>query len=180
MSQTWRLRVADRTYGPYSYDQLESFVREGRFAPTSMVSSSSERRWRTAGSDPQFRDLFQATAPRAVKKSVFGQRDISHDEADGKKEPEAATFLLVFDVVSGAAGRIETAVRSLGPAMRVADNVWAVTTTNTAPGVRNALTPQLTEREPVLVVDATRGRSAWHNFCPETDAKLKRLWRHPV
>ncbi|MEL6365531.1 MAG: hypothetical protein AAFR11_11910 [Pseudomonadota bacterium] len=177
MSQTWRLRVADRIYGPYSYQELEAFAQEGRFAPNSMVAAPFEQRWRTAGSEPVFRELFARRTPAARRKPSFGRRDAAQAV---RADPDTATFLIVFDVISGAAGRIETAIRSLGKAMRVADNVWAVTCANTAPGVRNTLAQHLSEREPVLVVDATRGRSAWLNFCPETDAKLKQLWRTPV
>lgn len=84
----------------------------------------------------------------------------------------AANFVVIFDVVSAAASRVEAAMLSLGPAFRVADNVWHVTCELTAVGVRNAITPYLRGSESIFVVDATRGRASWSNYAPEPNAKI--------
>ena len=84
----------------------------------------------------------------------------------------AANFIVIFDVVSAAASRVEAAMMSLGPAFRVADNVWHVTCELTAVGVRNAITPYLRGSESIFVVDATRGRTSWSNYAPEPNAKI--------
>jgi len=172
MSENWCVRVADRVYGPYPIDRMRSFVDEGRLAPNSMVAPEGERRFIRAGSAPALRPLFVAPGE---SKRAFGVRDA--DEPSRSSEPSTSIFLLVFDTVSGAAGRLEKFVRALGPAQRVADNTWAVAAQGTAAGARNAIAPHLNTRETLLVVDASRGRSAWVNYCPETDAKMKRLWR---
>lgn len=84
----------------------------------------------------------------------------------------AANFIVIFDVVSAAASRVEAAMMSLGPAFRIADNVWHVTCELTAVGVRNSITPYLRGSESIFVVDATRGRTSWSNYAPEPNAKI--------
>lgn len=91
-------------------------------------------------------------------------------------DPQTANFIIVFDIVSAAASRVETAVLSLGPAFRLAENIWTLTCELSAVGVRNAITPYLLPRESILVVDATRGRTSWQNFTPELHAKLAAAW----
>ncbi len=86
--------------------------------------------------------------------------------------PHTANFIIVFDVVSGAASRVQAAVMSLGPAFRVAENVWSVSCELTAVGVRNAIAPYLRGSESIFVIDTTRGRTSWRNYAPETHAKI--------
>jgi hypothetical protein len=93
-------------------------------------------------------------------------------ESDGAANASTANFVVVFDVVSAAASRVEAAMLSLGPAFRIADNVWHVTCELTAVGVRNAITPYLRGSESIFVVDATRGRTSWTNYAPEPNAKI--------
>lgn len=105
----------------------------------------------------------------APAKTVKEQRAARTENAT---ETGDANFVVIFDVVSAAATRVEAAMMSLGPAFRIADNVWHVTCELTAVGVRNAIAPYLRGSESIFVVDATRGRSSWSNFAPEPSAKL--------
>ena len=83
-----------------------------------------------------------------------------------------ANFVVIFDVVSGAAGRVETAMHGIGPAFRIADNVWTVHCSLTTIGVRNAIAPYLRASESIFVIDTTHGRTSWQNYAPEAHAKL--------
>ncbi|PQA88923.1 DUF4339 domain-containing protein [Hyphococcus luteus] len=104
-------------------------------------------------------------------KTVKAKRAARADH-NGVSETGAANFIVIFDVVSAAASRVEAAMLGLGPAFRIADNVWHVTCELTAVGVRNAITPYLRGSESIFVVDATRGRSSWANYAPEPNAKI--------
>ncbi|MEL7488803.1 MAG: hypothetical protein AAGJ87_16520, partial [Pseudomonadota bacterium] len=107
----------------------------------------------------------QSAAPRPSNKP---KRRVSINA----EQPEPANYVLIFDVVSAAASRAEAAILSLGPGYRIADNVWTITSTLTAIGVRNAITPYLLPHESIFVVDATNGRTAWQNYAPELHSKL--------
>ena len=66
---------------------------------------------------------------------------------------------------------------SLGPAYKISTNVWVVHTPTGAPEVVNSLTQHLGSTDRLFVVDATRNRTAWFNMGPETDAKIRQVWR---
>lgn len=128
-----------------------------------------------------------ATAPSSTSGSGNGRirkavptgapkraRPVGQFTSDARRgEPEGpANFLIIFDVVSGAAGRIESAMHGLGPAFRLADNVWTVHCAMTTIGVRNAIAPYLRGTESLFVVDATHGRTSWQNYPPEAHSKI--------
>jgi hypothetical protein len=200
-ADNWCVKVEDRVYGPYSSVQLRKYAQEGRFAAWSQVAPAGSRDWREAEEEPTFAGFFGMPARAAAHpRPSFGKRNDGPIEigetlaelADGAGASPApfrpladrastantglANFVIIFDVVNAAASRIETAVLSLGPGFRIAENVWAVSCELTAIGVRNALAPYLLPRESIFVVDATRGRTSWQNYTPETHAKLAAAW----
>jgi hypothetical protein len=42
--------------------------------------------------------------------------------------------------------------------------------------VRNSLVQKLGTLDTLFVVDATHDKAAWHNFGPDADVRLRRLW----
>ncbi len=109
-------------------------------------------------------------APSPAKKTRL--KNAQRAQAPSADDITVANFVVIFDVVSGAASRVEAAMLSLGPAFRIADNVWNVSCELTAVGVRNAITPYLRGSESIFVVDASRGRASWCNYAPEANSKI--------
>lgn len=200
-ADNWCVKVDERVYGPYSSTQLRKFAHEGRLAAWSLIAPAGSRNWREARDEPNFAAFFgfEPSGAAASSAPAFGKRDAScvdagvatsrnhaavskgpspkrtaHVAPEG--EPSQSNFILIFDVVSAAASRVETAVLSLGPGFKVAENVWTVRCELTAIGVRNAIAPFLHPRESIMVIDATRGRTSWQNFAPETHAKIAAAW----
>lgn len=201
-AENWCVKVQDKVYGPYTTQQMRKFAHEGRLAGWSLVAPAGGRAWREARKEHVFSNFFDTPAqkakhaPASPTQKAFGKRNdsesVAHEDAPDKaaltvagktkpafrqQEQESgetpdANFIVVFDVVSAAASRVEAAMLSLGPAFRIADNVWHVTCELTAVGVRNAIAPYLRGSESIFVVDATRGRSAWSNYAPEANAKI--------
>ena len=188
-ADNWCVKVEERIYGPYSSQQLRKFAHEGRFAATSMVAPAGSRSFKEARQEPIFATFFGAEF-RPDQNRQFGKRidvETAAETATKPKtsavtrraegaEPAVANFVIIFDVVSAAAARAEAAIQGLGPAFRINDNTWTVTCELTALGVRNAIAPHLMPRDQIIVVDATRGRTSWQNFPPETHAKLAAAW----
>ena len=200
-AENWCIKIQEKVYGPYTTQQMRKFAHEGRLASWSLVSPAGGRSWREAKRESVFATFFgqekPASAPNATLR-IFGKRNdcenvVNEDaplielndavpaktvkalraaRAEATPETEDANFIVIFDVVSAAATRVEAAMMSLGPAFRIADNVWHVTCELTAVGVRNAIAPYLRSSESIFVVDATRGRSSWSNYAPEPNAKL--------
>ncbi len=189
-ADNWCVKVDDKVYGPYTSQQLRKFAHEGRLASWSLISPAGSRNWRPAIEEAAFASFFGATAKAApAQKRRFGRRDCDETAAGAKPNSVRATadnqtaianFIIIFDVVSAAASRVETAVLSLGPGFRLTENVWTIACALTATGVRNALAPYLLPSESIFIVDTTKGRTAWQNFSPELHAKLTAAWlSHP-
>ncbi|MGF1545512.1 MAG: hypothetical protein ACFB00_13630 [Parvularculaceae bacterium] len=128
-------------------------------------------------------------AARPTRESVRSAAARRNGAANGPRRPKPlgagakknaagalSNFLLVFDIVSGAAAKAGNAVQQLGPAVRIEENVWSLTCASTANGVRNAIAPYLRPNESIFVVDATTGGVAWQNFAPQTHAKISELF----
>ncbi|HBS30475.1 MAG TPA: hypothetical protein DEA40_01825, partial [Parvularcula sp.] len=147
---------------------------------------AGSRDWREARSENAFASFFGAASAanadgRAAKPNEprrpkpFGGAGQNHSSTE---QTGQANFVLVFDVVSAAASRIEPALHSLGSAFRLAENVWAVNCALTAIGVRNAVAPYLRPNESLFVVDATNGRTSWQNYAPEAHSKISAAFVH--
>ncbi|HNS86243.1 MAG TPA: GYF domain-containing protein [Parvularculaceae bacterium] len=193
-AESWCLKSNDRIYGPYSSSELRKFAHEGRFAASSLIAPAGSREWREARSEPAFAPFFGYNAARSETANGFGRRDSGADvgRAPRRARPlgqsprnnppteqtTPANFVLIFDVSSAAASRVENALSSLGPAFRLAENVWTVNCSLTAIGVRNAVAPFLKPHEPLFVIDATKGRTSWQNYAPEAHSKITQAYVH--
>ncbi len=179
-ADNWCLKVDDKIYGPYSSAQLKKFAHEGRLASWSLVSPAGANRWREAQEEKIFASVFgKEVSNDQSSKAKFGKKEAekeTQNAPEDKTNNDASNFILIFDVVSAAATRVEAAILGLGPAFKIADNVWTVACQQTAIGVRNAVAPFLLPRESLFIVDATRGRSSWQNYPPEQHAKLTAAW----
>lgn len=199
-AENWCLKVDNKVYGPYTTQQMRKFAHEGRLASWSLVSPAGGRSWREARNEMVFSTFFggaplgdeAAEHAPAASARPFGKRSgykfngaetttttpdpkpikVTTRRAQPEEERGVANFVVIFDVVSGAASRVEAAMLSLGNAFRLADNVWHVSCELTAVGVRNAISPYLRGSESIFVVDASRGHSSWANYAPEAHAKI--------
>lgn len=191
-ADNWCIKSNDRVYGPYSSQQLRKFAHEGRFIASSLIAPAGSKEWREASNETAFASFFGSTPGEGIPVKTFGRNDAGAREprrarvlGQDPRKPEAsepaepANFVLIFDVVSAAASRVEVAIMSLGPAFRLASNVWTVNCPLTAIGVRNAIAPHLRPNESLFVVDATKGRASWQNYAPEAHAKISAAFVHP-
>lgn len=115
-------------------------------------------------------------APRAgdQRRQPYGS---GKGQVDRRAQPESANFLIVLDIKARFAGPLEQAIMSLGPAYKLAPNVWCVNTDATAPGLLNDLSVHIGKTDTMFIADTTRDRTAWSSMGPEVDAKIRRVWR---
>ena len=172
-TDNWCIKVAQRVYGPYTHEQMAAFATEGRLSGQSLVAPAGGKTWREARQYPAISGMLERGPKPGAKSFGKNAAETGHPVL---AEGATANFVVVFDVVSGAASRLAHVLASLGPAFRLTDNVWTVGSNQTALGVKNAIAPHLALREPLFVIDCSRGRTAWQNFAPETHAKLTKAW----
>jgi hypothetical protein len=193
-AERWLLKYGDRVYGPYALDAMKSYIAEGRIVGQSLIAPEGTLpgadTWRPASSTAPFAEFFgravptpaapaqmrEPAAPAAAPagRSPYGS---GKGQTDRRRQPETANFVIVMDIKARYAGPLEQAIMSLGPAYKLAPNVWCVNTNATAAGLLNDLSVHIGKTDSMFIVDATRDRTAWHNLGPETDAKIRRVWR---
>ncbi len=171
-TDNWCIKVADKVYGPYTINQMGQFAAQGRLNAQSSISPAGGTVWRSARHYPNIAELLNGTKKQEKQ---FGKSDM-HTDRHGPEEGELSNFIIIFDVISGAATKLERIIKLIGPAFRIADNVWVVSSDQTLTGVRNQLTPHLQIREQIFIIDAHRARSTWQNYTPELHSKLTKSW----
>ncbi len=171
-TDNWCIKVAQKVYGPYTQSQMARFAGEGRLSDASLVAPAGGQTWREARHYPVLASFLESKPAPEPKR--FGRGGTRAPAV--REEGETANFIVIFDTVSGAASRLSQTICDLGPGFRLTENVWSVASTQTALGIKNAIAPLLQPREPVFVIDCTRGRTAWQNFLPETHSRLTKAW----
>ncbi|WP_421861794.1 hypothetical protein [Parvibaculum sp.] len=111
---------------------------------------------------------------KAGDRSVYGS---GKGQVDRRRQPDTANFIIVMDIKARFAGPLEQAIMSLGPAYKLAPNVWCVNTDATAAGLLNDLGTHIGRTDTMFIADTTRDRTAWSSMGPEVDAKIRRVWR---
>jgi hypothetical protein len=121
---------------------------------------------------------FTSIVPQAEK---VNEPEVSYGPGKGqverRRQPETANFIIVMDIKARFAGPLEQAIMSLGPAYKLAPNVWCVNTDATAAGLLNDLSQHIGRTDTMFIADTTRDRTAWSSMGPEVDAKIRRVWR---
>ncbi len=201
----WLLKYGDRVYGPYTSEAMQSYIAEGRIVAQSLIApegaSPDSDEWQSAVTVPVFAELLNPRPASAPASAETPRDEIAASQPAAKSEPapqtggarptygpakgqvdrrrqaETANFIVIMDIKARFAGPLEQAIMSLGPAYKLAPNVWCVNTNTTAAGLLNDLSIHIGKTDSMFIVDATRDRTAWHNLGPETDAKIRRVWR---
>ncbi|HEX7777341.1 MAG TPA: hypothetical protein VF449_12520 [Parvibaculum sp.] len=198
----WLLKYGDRVYGPYSVDAMRTYIAEGRIVGQSLIAPEGTLpgadSWQAASATAPFAEFFgravptpahapasspaepaqaREPAPAAAPAGSRAPYGSGKGQTDRRRQPETANFVIVMDIKARYTGPLEQAIMSLGPAYKLAPNVWCVNTNATAAGLLNDLSVHIGKTDSMFIVDATRDRTAWHNLGPETDAKIRRVWR---
>jgi hypothetical protein len=172
----WRISVGGKVYGPYSGQQMRSFVSEGRVAPHSIVATSDAGPWVTATDDPVLANLFIKPQAEPPKFSVVAAPQ-GEPTGEGDLRSRGANFVIVADIRTRSSITFERELEKLGEFYRLNPLVWVLHTDFPIGQVRNSLTPHLGKTDSLMVVDSTRGKSAWFNLGPEAEAKIRKIWQ---
>ena len=189
MTDSWNINVGGRSYGPYSLQQMQAFVAEGRLAPHSRVSQPGSDVIVSAKDDAALAKLFSApkkaepvpsatgrfftaknTTDDDVNSPKFGR---SSDEANGA---ERGRYLIIADMKSRSISGLEEEILNLGPAYALLPQIWLLVSDQSMNAIRNALVQKLGKIDMLFIIDATRNKATWFNFGPEADARIRRVW----
>ena len=170
IAMTWFVKVEGRVYGPYTPVQMESFVNEGRIAAHSQVSARRDGDWTAAS------ELSEYAA-------WAGESDTGNEPALAKRiTPGArpANFVVIADIKSGKDTEFRRTLTAYGEVEAIKDGVWLLRGPTTASVMRNDLSHILDREDRLMIVDASRDRSAWFNLGSDADQNIRGLWGQPI
>ena len=197
MTDTWTISVGGRSYGPYTFEQMRSFVGEGRLAPHSLVSKTPGTDYAPAGEDPILIRCFMPAAPRPLEQAAPAQgpsatgkfvtaQGIESDEetisptfgrsADEPRGGERGRFVIIADMKSRSIAGLEEEIFNLGPAYSLMPQAWLLSSDMPINQIRNTLVQKLGKMDMLFIVDSTHNKAAWFNFGPESDTRIRRVW----
>jgi hypothetical protein len=179
MSGLWTISVAGQAYGPYSTEQMEGFAAEGRLARQSLVTTAGETDLRRAADEPELAHIFQSSAAneRAVAQPLHRDvREFGRAESQSH-DGECLHMLIVADIKSGSIAKLEEEIATLGQSVAILPQAWLLATSASVNSVRNQLVKQLGKLDMLFVADASHDKAAWFNFGPESDARIRKIWR---
>lgn len=156
----WWVQIRGRAFGPYSIEQMATFLAEGRVRPTTLVSANGKTDWTEAR---------RVMALRGLRKP-----------ANGNDAEEAANVFVHAEIFSGSWMGFMAALESMGFVCDLGPSLWLVRTRFTSGVVRNALSQTLERGDRFVVIDATRDRLAWFNLGPEVDVRIGKVWNGPL
>ena len=179
---TWTISVGDRSYGPYTLEQMKIFLSEGRLASHSLVAREGEQ-FRHAGQDSELATLFSSAGPS--EPSSAAEVQLSEDPSGSQKfgrqaqaiAGERNRYIIVSDMKSGSISALEEEIFNFGPSYRMMPQAWILTSEVSLNTLRSELIQRLGKLDTLIVVDTTNDKAAWFNFGPEADTKVRRLWQ---
>ena len=196
MSDAWTVQVSGQNYGPYPLERMQAFIAEGRIVAKSMVAYGTDLNFHFAGDDLVLGRLLNP-APEPVAgpqpepetgSEIAAEPEPLAKPASRRIDPMLKTFgnlddavepshvLIMTDMRSRATNDLEEAICSLGPAYPIMPQVWLVTTTESVYAIRKMLSQHIGSVDPLFVIDTTHDKASWHNFGPEPDARIHRVW----
>jgi hypothetical protein len=182
MPTVWTIKANDRSYGPYTLEQMRSFAAEGRLAAHSLVGRGTETQHRPASEDPDLALLFRPSQP--VLSQPVAQRPVFFTaEGDiGQARPESQStsysrFIIMAEMKSRSIAGLEEEIYKCGQATALMPQAWLLSSEMTINALRNALVQKLGRIDMLFIVDAARNKAAWFNYGPEADSRIRRVWQ---
>ena len=165
---TWFVKVEGRVYGPYNAVQMQAFVGEGRIAGHSQISQEREEGWNAASDFEEYNSWHEETKP---------EPDIERRVTPGAKP---ANFVIIAEIKSEYGPDFIAALPAYGKLEQITDGVWLLRGPTTASVLRNELSHILERDDKLMVIDASRDRSAWFNLGSDADQNIRNLWSEAV
>jgi hypothetical protein len=164
ITMTWFVKVEGRVYGPYTGAQMRAFVAEGRVAAHSLVSAERDGAFSQAGETAQ------------LKAWLDEARRAPNEKRPLPADAKTANFIIAAEIAAESRAGFEAAIAEFGDVQPISSGVWILRGAATAAHLRNELSHLLERKDKLLVVDASRDRSAWFNLGRDADQRIRELW----
>jgi hypothetical protein len=168
IAMSWFVKVDGRVYGPYTPAQMRSFVGEGRIAAHSQISPQRDGEWTPASEVEDYAGWLDETA------------DLPIPEARVTPGARPANFVIIAEIHSENGPEFENGLAAYGELQAISTGVWLLRGPTTASVLRNELSHLLDRQDKLMIVDASRDRSAWFNLGSDADQNIRALWGQAI
>ncbi|GAA0537311.1 hypothetical protein FHS83_003432 [Rhizomicrobium palustre] len=182
MESTWTIRVNERSFGPYTLEQMRVFTTEGRLAPHSLVARGRGSDYRMAAEDAELATLFRPAAIPQAPRPVFftAEGDIGQSQKRDAEASQFSRFLVLADMKSRSIAGLEEEIFRFGRAVPLMPQAWLLITDQSLNAVRNCLIQKLGRIDTLFVVDIARNKAAWSGYGLEADSRIRRVWQEAI
>lgn len=165
-SVKWRIKIADKEYGPYPRSRLLEFLKEGRVLAATLLACGNDQQFHRADCHPNLRWDF-----RAPRKPRFGE---PRPDA-GEIEVPVSNFFLAARLLADNE-KFERVLRESGKLTRCAGDMWVLRSKQTIQQLRTQLAATMRPHEHFVIVNASKDRVAWYNLGLEGDVAIRSVW----
>lgn len=158
----WRVKVADKVYGPYPRSRMLEFLDEGRVTAETEIACGHDEHFFRADEHPNLR-------------WNFGQAPVDGAAAEEDSAPTVCNYLIAGKMLANH-NEFESLLNKSGRFARAGVGIWILRSRVTLPQLRNRLSSVLGKDEQFVIVNASRGRLAWFNLGAEPDAAIRGVW----
>lgn len=162
----WRIKIADKEYGPYPRSRLIDFLKEGRVQAGTFIACGTDTEYHRADHHPNLRWDF-----KAPRKRKFGDPKLD----PGETEVPVSNYFIAARL-TGDNERFERVLRGAGKMTRAAGDMWVLRSKQTIQQIRNVLTMAIKPHEHFIIVNASKDRLAWYNIGVENDIAVRGVW----
>jgi len=162
----WRVLIQSTAYGPYTLGQLQSFIEDGRIGLQTKVAKGDGAAFVPA-------ETISALQPALRKKFINAKNKSKKDNPDTSHNYIIITKLSGGD---GASQALMQAINSFGSFGEAMPGTFVLRSKVKLSAIQKGLNAAVSERDRVLIVDATSNRLGWFNLGPEADIHLRSIW----
>lgn len=157
----WRILVADVVYGPYTMGQMQSFLRESRLSPQSIVAMGDGGAFKPASEQAGLAKLFREHENETARQAVA----------------EPANYVIIHKGPKEARHAVVETLNTIGVFVEVMDGVFLINTDLKTTDVRDVILQECDEADRVLIINADQSRLAWHGIGDDISAHIHAVWK---
>jgi len=195
---SWFVQVQSQNYGPYTDEQMQAFVQEGRVNANSLITNdinngffnaaafdvfkfwSGQQPLAVGGGGPQTYQPAPVHTPQPTPTTplpLIAPQAVQSSQADLSLTGPSGVFLVMAEINSeGTMGFLQT-LQKFGQAERLGKTIWLLRSPASVEQLRNALSQTLNGQDRLFIMDSSESKPAWFNIGADLDHRIRDLWQ---
>lgn len=192
---SWFVQVQNQNYGPYTDEQMQAFVQEGRVNASSIITNdinsgffnatafevfkywSGEQQIAVGGSNPHPYQPAPVIPATSTPQSTLITPHTVHEAPQVQPQSgPSSVFLVMAEINSEGTMGFLQALQRFGQAERISDTIWLLRSQASVEQLRNALSQTLNRQDRLFLLDSRENKPAWFNIGADLDHRIRDLW----